>query len=133
VREQGAFSDHLGAGLEALRVEMPVAHARMVRAIGPRTAELTIDEERVLVRFGNIDAKPDVRVVCSAETILALADGDQTLEEAIASDRLTIFGGVDDLIAFHDALQFFLHGAVRSPTFPRRLERFRADAHRRAP
>lgn len=120
------FADHLSAALAALQREMPVSYARLVAALGGREVELVIDGAPTRVRFRDGSDAPRVRVVCSGQTIVELADAEYTVEDAIWSDRILLFGAVEDLIAFHDALQIFLHGAVRSPSFPRRLEDFRA-------
>ena len=46
-----------------------------------------------------------------------------TLERAVVGDALTIKGAVAHVERLSQAMVAFLHGAVRSPSFPALLER----------
>jgi hypothetical protein len=72
--------------------------------------------------------EPTAELVTSRNTILNILDARLTLAEAVLSDAIVLKRHVDDLIAFHDGLMTYVRGAVRSPSFPRLLDRFRYDA-----
>lgn len=124
------FRQHLASALAALADEMPSLYTRMVGALGGREVLLVIDGESVAICFAGGDAllpaarSPSVTCVTTTAAILALVAGRTSVEDAIWRDWILLRGGVADLLAFHDGLMAYLHGAVRSPSFPARLERF---------
>jgi hypothetical protein len=74
-------------------------------------------------------AAAHVRVRTSRRATVALADAETTLAGAVETGALEIVGTPDDVIAFHDALQCYFHGAVRAPSFPGLLRAFRRSIH----
>lgn len=132
-RPPASFGDFVREGLAALDDELPWCAARMVSALGRRDALLTVDAEPVRVRADGarvrvIDAvefSPCVTLTTDRVTVLRLADAETTVLDAVLDGSITLRGDVDDLVAFYEGLQGFLHGAVRSPSFPRLLERYR--------
>jgi hypothetical protein len=58
-------------------------------------------------------------------TILGVIDGETTARRAVLDERLLMRGRLDDVVAFHDALVAYVHGAVRAPSFPRLLRAYR--------
>jgi hypothetical protein len=128
------FGDFLRESFEALRRERPAIYDEMCRVLQPRLARIDVDGGPVDVRFAGGEARvtrasrratPAIEVRASRETILGMVDARWSLMSAIAEDRLSIHGFIDDLIAFHDGLTVYLHGAVRAPSFPDLLRRFR--------
>ncbi len=57
--------------------------------------------------------------------ILDLVDARAGLVEAILDDRLGLRGALPELARFHDGLMLYLHGAMRAPSFPGLLRRYR--------
>jgi hypothetical protein len=61
-----------------------------------------------------------------------LIDARLTLLDAVLSDALAMTGAPDDLLAFHDGLIAYVHGAVRAPSFPALLSAYRTNERRSA-
>lgn len=127
-----AFASFVRRALDAIRAEVPWAHERLERAIGAWTTLLVVDGEPAMVHAGSrggivVAAEPSASdVVCTttSRTIVDLIGGRATLLEAIESDRLSLVGGIDALLAWHDMLELFLHGAVRARIFGDLLSEF---------
>ena len=127
------FVGFLKQSLEALRTEQPEAYRQMCLALHPRRVLIDIDGEQVEMRFGRKKAKvrpPSGDATISARTskqlILDLIDHRLTLAESIVEGRFEVKGHLDDLVAFHDGLIFYLSGGVRARSFPKLLRGFRA-------
>jgi hypothetical protein len=127
-----SFAAFVRAGLDALAREAPCNHARMVEILDGREVLLRVDDEVLALCFADAVAPllahprtPVVELATHKPVIVALACGDATLVDAILDDRVRLRGAIVDLLAFHDALMAYLHGAVRSPSSPARLARFR--------
>ena len=125
---------YIGASLVALRQECPTAYFLMCSQLAPRRVRLMIDGESVTLAFDPSGAhvlpvaqNPTAELVTSRRTILDVLDARLTLAEAVLSDAIVLKGCVDDLTAFHDGLMTYVRGAVRCPTFPRLLDRFRYE------
>jgi len=107
----------------------------MGAALGTRVVHLMVDDDHAVVRWHNGAARvsealpPDTIATVTLRTqrsvVMALADGDDTLLDAVRAGRIVLRGAVRDLAAFHDALMAFLQGAVRAPSFVPTLEAFR--------
>ncbi len=127
-----SFADFLGSSLAILRGEQPAAYLAMSGALGDSTLDLEVGGERV----GLLGAASEVRLGPSGHggalvrsdrhTVLALIDGEVTLMEAIETDRIFLRGPLDELLRFHDALLWYLQGAVRARSMPPLLERYRS-------
>ena len=57
-----------------------------------------------------------------------LLAGGTTVRDALLEDRLRVRGTTASLLRLTDGLAAYLHGAVRSPSFPALLHRFHAIA-----
>ena len=126
------FAEFLAESFDLLRREVPQAHAEVCRRLAPRGVRLHVGAEDVAVRFERsgtrFPAAPgaaSVDVETNRETILALIDAETTLVDAVLDGSLVLRGAGDDLLAFHDGLVAYVHGAVRAPSFPGLLRRFR--------
>ncbi|MGD8854558.1 MAG: hypothetical protein PVI28_19500 [Gammaproteobacteria bacterium] len=120
------------ASLEKLRDEHPQVYERLCASLAPRTLLLTIDGEPVRLRFEaqrhiNPDRLPEasVHLETTRETILAVIDAHYSLEGAVEAGLIELTGATEDLSAFHDGLLLYVRGAVRCPSFPSLLERYR--------
>jgi hypothetical protein len=132
------FGDFLRQSFAALRRERPAIYDELCRVMQARAARIRVDGAPVDVEFHGGEARigpakrrpPAIEVRTSRETIVGMVDARWSLMTAIAEDRLWIRGSVDDLVTFHDGLLVYLHGAVRSPSFPGLLQRFRRGVRR---
>jgi len=120
------------ASLAALREEFPDAYYLMCRRLLGRTVALSIDEEQIPIvfearsaRVGDPLPQPHVRVRTTRRTILDVLGARLSLQGAVDSGALELWGPIEDLEAFHAALLLYVQGAVRSPSFPGLLDRFR--------
>ena len=118
--------------LETLRREYPYVYDRMCAALAPRSLRLTIDGQSLPLRFEpgrhlspDQLPEPDVRLATSRQTILEVIDARYSLEQAVDLGLIDLAGTTTDLSAFHDALLMYVRGAVRCPSFPALLERYR--------
>lgn len=130
------FAGFVHESLALLRCEVPAAHAAMCAPVAGRRVAIDADGEAFALRFErNVvhaaapEAGPELSVRTSRRAVLALVDARYSLLEAVLNEHLDVRGTPDDVIAFHDALVAYLHGAVRAPSFPGLLRRFRAHAH----
>jgi hypothetical protein len=131
------FRTFLARSFDALRREVPDAYARMCRRLASRGVGLRVDDECVAVLFTRdearivADASPcavDVRT--SRTAVLRVIDARDTLMSAVLADRLVLRGAPRDVLAFHDGLMAYVHGAVRARSFPGLLRQFRQRRQR---
>ena len=118
--------------LDTMRQEYPTAYFLLCGTLAPREVLLIFDDEFVALHFtpGEVrwlpqTANPTVRLRTTRQSILDVIDGRLTLHQAIESDVITLWGSVDDLALFHEGLLTYIRGAIRCPTFPNLLDRFR--------
>lgn len=136
-----SFAGFVRRALEAIRAEVPWAHDALRGALSGRTTLLVVDGEPATVRAtpghrsGAAQApgievvaarvEPDVLCTTTSRAIVDLVGGRNTLLDAVLSDRVELLGEVSALVAFHDALSLFLHGAVRARAFEGLLQEFK--------
>jgi hypothetical protein len=138
VTEPGPIAALLAESFDLLATGLPQAHARMLALLRGHVIELVIDGEPIRLRFEHgvelrgfeVDEPTSScpRIECSVATILAVLDARLTLAEAVESDALRVRADLDRLVALHDGLLAYVHGAVRCPGFPELLVRLRALA-----
>ncbi len=129
------FAEFLSRSLEILGREMPRSHARLCASMQGRCVAIEVDGPPVLVSFegggcavGPLGVTPpSVEAVLSKQAILDLLDGRDSLEDAVWSDRFFLRAPVRELERFLEALLLYLRGAVRCPSLPALLERYRAQ------
>jgi hypothetical protein len=116
------FSELLSLSLWHMEREAPQAYASLCRQ-APAAVSLRVDGETVHVAFSPGRARirsaalpAPVHAEVTRKVILALADGEMTLLEALLTDRVHLRGPLADLLRFDDALLGYLNGAVRSPS-----------------
>lgn len=128
------FADALRTSLALLRRECPTAWRRMCARLGRRALTIRVDGVAVDVAGHHVHvevgapAQPIVEVETSRAAIVALADGRDDLLDALLAERVVIRGGVADVHALYEGLVDYVRGAIRSPSFPQLLARFRGDA-----
>ena len=130
----------LDESLSVLRREQPALYARLCEALAGIHIDVRIDRDWMIVRFETgthrveattATAEPsaaDARFRASRGAVLDVLDGRISLAEAVLKGRLEAYAPLPRLLELHDALLLYINGAVRSPSFPALLDRFRAGA-----
>ena len=127
------FASFLRRSLEALERDLPDVGRRLAQCLATLAVTVQVGDETTVVR-SNGD-----RLVCEEAgdatgvvvrtgraTLLALIDGETTLTDAVLGGDVLLRGAPEDLVRFDDALWLYMQGAVRSPSMPDLLRRFRA-------
>jgi len=128
------FAGFLRQSLALLAAESPVHLAAMASAFRARQVRIMIDDEAAVqltsdgraLRFSPEAVDAAVEVSFSSRDLLRVLGGDETLDDAIIEGRVAVRGRCPDVLAFDEALRAWLHGAVRSPSFPSLLHRLEA-------
>jgi hypothetical protein len=104
----------------------------MCELLASRRVILNVDRESVALafsrqrtRFVEMPETAEIHVSTTSRTILRVIDAETNLMEAVLADELYVRGELDDLVAFHDGLLAYVHGAVRAPSFPQLLREYR--------
>ena len=128
------FRDVLERSLAVILEEHPPAYARLSETMAGREVVLEVDGppfgvcfEPGAVRVGRTVDAPAVWGRFDRPTVLALADGELSIHQALLGGRLELRGGVEALVAFGEALHTYLNGAVRAPSAAAILESYRSD------
>ena len=131
------FPDFLDRSLDIMSEEVPGAYAALCRVLDGRDVRVEVDGRPVGVEFVRGDARltrsgtlRSVDVRTTRDAILSLVDAKETLLDAVLSERVVMAGAPDDLLAFHDGLMAYVHGAVRAPSFPALLQAYRTNQRR---
>ncbi|WP_437335482.1 hypothetical protein WME98_25045 [Sorangium sp. So ce296] len=125
----------LAESFAALAAELPEAHARVSARLAGRAVAIRVDGERFVVEAdggapqvraaGADEEAAAVRVATSRRAILDVLDARRSLAEAVLADEVEVVGALERLVEAREALLAYVHGAVRCPSFPALLERFR--------
>jgi hypothetical protein len=136
------FQRALEAALGMIAREQRSLYALLCRELGQSSIDTRVEAERVRIEGDGSEIHvitsapnpvlaPDaIRVESDLRTIDDLLDGRTSLLDVVLQDRVLLFGELDRLLRAHDALIVFLRAAVRCPSAPGLLRRFRADVHR---
>jgi len=125
LRPERAFAQFVHRSLAAIGSDTPWLHEQLRRALGHWTALLVVDGECTTIRAGAANTvmvaaesrAADIRCTTTSAAILRLIQGADTIVDAIEADRVQLVGAADALLAWTDALDIFLHGAVRVRAF----------------
>jgi hypothetical protein len=119
--------------LHALAREAPAFYAHLCATLRGQRLHVNRGREEFALHFQGEtvvtappDGSEDLHLGVDRRTILALFDGELTLEEALLQDRLTVRGSLAQVSDMFDALLIYLRGAIRCPSFPSLLSDFRA-------
>lgn len=130
------FGRTLEVSLGALRDEAPASFAHLEAALRDRPVFFDVDDApfRLIFETGEFRLAEasrrehgEVEVALSKPTVLALLEGRLSLEDAVRTDRLRLYGEPARLVVFFDALLVYLRGAVRCPSFPDLLADYRSE------
>jgi len=131
---ESAFATFLARSLELLLEQSPAHFLAVRRRMRGLSVRIAIDGEapvRVQLDarpFVGPDAHADIVAGVARQHLAALLDGALTIEDAVDDDRLRLQGALDGLLSFLDALEAWIHGAVRCPAFPTLYREFLAGA-----
>jgi hypothetical protein len=131
VRNPG-FTRFLARSLALLEDELPSVHAEIARRLGLRDVGVDVEGETLVIRSDGqrleivLEAHGDEPVFIRTDhaVISGLIQGAFGLLDAVWDERIVLEGRVDDLVAFHDGLMAYLHGAVRAPGFTDLLDAY---------
>src|SRR5262249_38116149 len=108
--------------LVALRRECPEAYRRLSAALGHRVVRLDTGGEIIAVRGSPSggeatggDGPATVEATIGRGEILDLMEGRRRIEDALLLGRMEVRGAIEDLLALHDGLRWYVAGGVRSP------------------
>src|SRR5215470_15796953 len=130
-----SFARLLGESLWALARECPAAYHQTVRRLQGAAVLVDVGGERVVVH-GSADGHelrppvageppPTATLTATPSVLLGLLDGELTVLDCLLDERLHLVGSVHELLVLHEALDWYLRGAVRTSAFPDLLRRFR--------
>lgn len=130
--EKKGFRSFLATSFELLQRETPDVYELMCERLASRRVILHVDREGVAlafsrreVRFVPIPETADVQASTTSHSVLRVIDAETNLLEAVLADELFVRGKLDDVVAFHEGLTTYVHGAVRAPSFPSLLREYR--------
>lgn len=122
----------VGASLTTLRQECPTAYVQLCMLLEPREVLLSIEGETVALAFDHAGAHilprprgPTLLLQTTRQTILDVIDDRLRLDEAVLADEILLQGAIEDLALLYEGLLTYVRGAVRCPSFPPLLDRFR--------
>ena len=121
-----ALPEQVEEAMSVLARESPVHLAAVAKELGALTVSIRVDDTPP---FGMSFAggPPWVRTIAAADVEVAMTTrevddllaGAVTVDDAVLADRLAVRGDAAHVLRFLDALRYWLHGALRSPSMPR--------------
>lgn len=129
------FSSFLKRSLDVLAREAPRAASALCEQLSRTALRVSVDGERMSLvvvcgrlRVFAVQDLGETSLSTRRATLVALLDGRQSLLDAVLDGGLELRGAVADLLVVDEALRTYLHGAVRSPSFPELLREFSISA-----
>jgi hypothetical protein len=116
-----------------MALELPAAWIRFCASLQGRIVELAVDDERFTVHFAvgtavvhGLSDSADAHTRTTRRTILDVLDARLSLRDAVMGDLLQVVAPLQMMDQLHTGILAYVHGAVRCPSFPSLLTRFRA-------
>ncbi|BBX39115.1 hypothetical protein [Mycobacterium simiae] len=126
-------SSLLRRSIAHLEDEVPQSYRVLVTTLGSLVVQLDVDGEVFALRGGDrlrvsngTAPGAGVRIATSRLAVLDLIDARVGLGEAVEAGMVRVHGSLDDVQRVHDALQAYVHAAVRASSQPALLSRLRA-------
>jgi len=126
------FASFLERAMGLIAREKAAVYRRVCQHLAEARIRLVVDGDVVAPRFdargfalGEPCEDPEIALESDRATILAVLDGELTLDEAVWGERIALRGALDDLALFLEALVLVVGGAVRCPSFPELLVDYR--------
>jgi hypothetical protein len=124
----------LSRAFDAVRRDCPGAHAEVARRLTGVTVRLSVDDEvfGVDVHEGAPqvrppDGSPTVSIGTTRAVVGDVLAGHRGLTDAVRADDVRATGSLAHLVAVLEALEAFVHGAVRSREAPRLYDEFQGE------
>jgi hypothetical protein len=122
----------LQESFDCLEREIPQAYRKMCATLDGLSVRICLDDETVVIGFAGVHCRVDVaggpvkaELRTSRRAVLAVLDGRQSLASAVLADEVKVRAPLDTLERLNHAIEAYMHGAVRSRSFPALLVRFR--------
>jgi hypothetical protein len=119
-RPEDRIATLLAHAFELMQSDAPGAYAEMARRLGRSTVRIAVDDdifdvrvEHDVPRVRDPHDHATVSVRTSRATVRDVLAGRRTLAGALRADELRAEGRASDLVAVLEALEAFVHGAVR--------------------
>lgn len=116
-----------------LEDEVPQSYRVLVATLGSLVVQLDVDGEVFALRGGDrlrvsngTAPGAGVRIATSRLAVLELIDARVGLGEAVEAGMVRVHGSLDDVQRAHEALQAYVHAAVRASSQPALLSQLRA-------
>ncbi|ORJ57311.1 SCP-2 sterol transfer family protein [Mycobacterium simiae] len=126
-------SSLLRRSIAHLEDEVPQSYRVLVATLGSLVVQLDVDGEVFALRGGDrlrvsngTAPGAGVRIATSRLAVLELIDARVGLGEAVEAGMVRVHGSLDDVQRVHDALQAYVHAAVRASSQPALLSQLRA-------
>lgn len=126
-------SSLLRRSIAHLRDEVPQSYRVLVATLGSLVVQLDVDGEVFALRGGDrlrvsngTAPGAGVRIATSRLAVLELIDARVGLGEAVEAGMVRVHGSLDDVQRVHEALQAYVHAAVRASSQPALLSQLRA-------
>lgn len=137
---EGPVGRLLTESFQALAREQPAQHALMCEQLQGHTVEVCVGAERFFLGFARGGARVEstgpaaqALLVTGRGVLADVLDARLSLTRAVLTDALEVVGPLASLMALHEGLVTYVHGAVRCPSFPSLLARLRAVCREGAP
>lgn len=128
------FFEFLSESMLLLATEVPDHYESLARELFGFRVRITANGIRRDAYFAQsgfqVDGpkgQTDVEIAFDGETVLALIDGETTLEKALLADDIFILGPVEAVERFFSAIVIYVNGSLRSNGFLRLLTDYRND------
>jgi hypothetical protein len=124
----------LDESFAVLRHEVPEAYRRMCLELEGNAVVITVDDEAVIVASDGVAmhvetvsaaTRTSAEIRTSRQAILRVLDGETGLADAVLSNAVSARASLETLVQLNRGLAMYVHGAVRAPSFPGLLDRFR--------
>lgn len=133
----GPVAELLAESFTVLAEEVPAAYERMCARLAGKPVQIHVDEERFVVDVGaggrrarivraEEEPAPEALIATSKRAIADVIEARRSLADAVLAGEVHAVAPLDRLVDILAGLSTYVHGAVRCPSFPRLLERFRA-------
>ena len=134
-RRQGeAIATLLARAFELLLSSCPRACAEMARRLGESTVRITVDNETFdvyaehdTVRLRIPRGHATVSIRTSRATVRDVLAARSTLRDALKDDELRAEGHLHDLVVVLEALEAFVHGALRCDAIAQLYHEFQSE------
>jgi hypothetical protein len=127
------IATQLEVAFALLARSVPTALDEIARRLGTRRVRITVDDEAFDViatdklRVTSPTDEADVTIATSRATIRDVLAGITTMDEALHTDGLEARGTLRDLVAVLNALEAFVHGAVRCEHMAELFDEFQTE------